>query len=103
MTAKHEKLKLLVPRKKRVDKDGKPVAPCTISFTHKISADVPPAATLTIKNIKAYDVKKGRQDPYLVFKLMECGDIEQVARTSAKQNELNPVWNETLTLERLGA
>ena len=75
MSGKHDGLKLL-------DKNGDPVPKCTLSFSYKISADIAPAATLSIKNMKAFSIKNGKQDPYLVFKLLECGDIEQVAKTA---------------------
>ena len=79
---------------------------CTISFKYSLSSRVAPAATLTLRRIRAFDVpdkdvrpgSKG-SDPYLSFKLLECGDLEMVARTPAKPNQKNPEWSEALTLE----
>lgn len=79
---------------------------CTMSFGYAITPGVPPAATLTIRAVKAFNVpdkdkKKasGGSDPYLRFSLLECGDLDEVARTTVKPNEPNPTWSESLTLE----
>ena len=79
---------------------------CTISFKYSLSSRVTPAATLTLRRIKAFDVpdqdvwagSKG-SDTYLSFKLLECGDLDVGAKTPAEPNQKNPEWSEVLTLE----
>ena len=71
-----------------------------LSFSWVLSDVVPPPSTLSITRVKANGVgKKGMQDPYIMFKLLECGDLLQMARLSTKVNETDPDWgDETITL-----
>ena len=72
----------------------------TISFDYALTKWVSPAATLTINNIKAFGVPEGGDkgsgaDPYLRFKLLECGDLDEAVRTSSQRNVKNPVWSKS--------
>ena len=72
----------------------------TVSFKYEISSVIAPYATLQISGVKAANVKDGKQDPYLVFKLLEVGDLDERCQTPAIVNTSDPDWGDlTLSLD----
>jgi len=88
-----------------IDPTGKH-APFQMAFEWELRDEVPPASILVLSDIKVKsnlrdtDSKRGSggSDAYVVFRLLECGDLHLQTQTPPQPNVVRPSWRESRTL-----
>ena len=68
--------------------------------SHQAAASAGQEQQYNSERVPDADSKRGSgtSDPYINFKLLECGDVSETARTATKPNDPNPEWAEELCL-----